>query len=113
MQLALTLPPRRRSPGRARPDQLHRYADGRRAHKKPSLNGFHHRRISHQQEFADGGITINSIENFRGYAKRRLTADHSGFKRNYRLLITGRSFSFNRRDADNALHILRSGLRAC
>ncbi|MBD3399863.1 MAG: hypothetical protein GF399_05975 [Candidatus Coatesbacteria bacterium] len=66
--------PRRRSPGRAGPDQLHRYADGRRAWTKLSLNGFHHRRINHQEEFANGKNHLNGLENFRGYAKRRQKA---------------------------------------
>jgi len=53
--------PRRRSPGRARHYQLHRYADGRRVYKKLSLSGFHHRRIDLQQDFTNGGISINGI----------------------------------------------------
>ncbi|MBD3401154.1 MAG: hypothetical protein GF399_12605 [Candidatus Coatesbacteria bacterium] len=103
----------RRSPGRARPDQLHRYADGRRVDKKLSLSGFHHRRINHQRDFADDGININSIENFRGYAKRLLKACHGGLKRNLRLFIREMEFRLNRRDADNPLYILISRLRAC
>jgi len=35
------------------------YTDGRRAYKQLSLNGFHHRRIDLQQDFANGGININ------------------------------------------------------
>ncbi|MBD3400564.1 MAG: IS1595 family transposase, partial [Candidatus Coatesbacteria bacterium] len=83
------------------------------AYNKLSLNGFPHKRISHQQDFADGRTHINGLENFRGYAKRRLKADHGGFKHSFGLLITERSFSFNHRDADNTLYILRSMLRAC
>ena len=105
--------PRRRSPGRARHYQLHRYADGWKAYNKLSLNGFHHRRVNDDKTLVDGKVHNNGFENFRGYAKRRLKAYHGGFKRNFRLFIRERSFRFNHRDAENALYILRSRLRAC
>ena len=89
------------------------YSDGWKAYNKLSLKGFHHRRIKHQEEFANGKNHINGLENFWGDAKRRLTAYHGGFKRNFRLFIRERSFRFNHRDAENALYILRSRLRAC
>ncbi len=74
------------------------YSDDWKANKKLSLNGFHHKRINHDKTLID--------------CRRRLTAYHDGFKRNGRLLITERSFSFNHRDADNTLNHLRSRLRA-
>ena len=60
--------------------------DGWKADNKLSLNGFHHRRINHDKTLVDGKVPINGIENFRGYAKRRLKAYHGGFKRNFSLL---------------------------
>ncbi|MBD3399475.1 MAG: hypothetical protein GF399_04000 [Candidatus Coatesbacteria bacterium] len=79
--------PRRRSPGRAGTDRLPRYADGRRAHKKLSLNGFHHKRIKHDKTLVDGKVHINGLESFQGDAKRRLKAAHAGFKGNFRRFI--------------------------
>jgi len=40
----------------------------------------------------------NGLENFRGYAKRRLKAHHGGFKRNFSLFIREMEFSFNHRN---------------
>jgi len=37
------------------------YSDGWKAYNKLSLNGFHHRRIDLQQDFTNGGISINGI----------------------------------------------------
>jgi len=74
------------------------YSDGYTADKKLSLSVYHHRRIINQVEFADGKNHINGLENFRGYVKRRLTADHGGFKRSFKLISRERSFSFNLRD---------------
>jgi len=77
------------------------------------LNGFHHRRINHDKTLVDAKIHINGFENFRGYAKRRLKADHGGFKHNFRLFIREMEFRFNHRDDENALNYLRSILHAC
>jgi transposase-like protein len=63
------------------------YTDGWKAYNKLSLNGFYHRRINHDKTLVDGKVHINGIENFWGYAKRRLKAYHSGFNRNLRLFI--------------------------
>jgi len=43
-------------------------------------------------------VHIKGLENFRGYAERRLKADHGGFKRNFRLFIREMEFSFNHRN---------------
>jgi transposase len=48
------------------------YSDGWRAYNKLSLNGFQHSRINHDKSLVDGKVPIHCIENFRGYAKRRL-----------------------------------------
>jgi transposase-like protein len=58
------------------------------------------------------------INDFRGYAKRRLKAYHGGFKRSFRLYIRELGFRFNNRDDnngddENALTYLRSSLYAC
>jgi transposase-like protein len=89
------------------------YSDGWKAYNKLSLNGFHHRRINHDKTLVDGKVHINGIENFWGYAKRRLRAYHGGFKRNFRLFIREMEFRFNHRDGENALNYLRSILHAC
>jgi len=37
------------------------YSDGWKAYNKLALKGFHHRRIDLQQDFTNGGISINGI----------------------------------------------------
>ncbi len=48
------------------------YSDGWKAYNRLSLNGFHHKRINHDKTLVNGKVRINGLENFRGYAKRRL-----------------------------------------
>ncbi len=89
------------------------YSDGYKAYNRLSLNGIHHKRINHDKTLFDGKVPINGIENFRGYAKRRLKAYHGRSKRNDRLCIRERTLSFSHRDDENALNYLWSILRAC
>jgi len=86
------------------------YSDGWKAYNKLSINGFHHKRVNHQEEFANGKSHINGIENFWGYAKRRLKAYHGGFKRNFRLFIREMEFRFNHRNDTNTLKYLQDTL---
>ena len=89
------------------------YSDGCKADNKLSLNGIHHKRIDHDKTLVSGKVHINGLENFRGYAKRRLKAYHGGFKRNDRLFIRERPIRISHRDDENALNYLGSTLRAC
>jgi transposase len=84
------------------------YTDGYKAYNHLSLNGFHHERVNHGETFADGRSHINGIENFWGYAKRRLKVYHGGFKRNFHLFIREMEFRFNHRNEQNVLNYLRS-----
>jgi hypothetical protein len=50
----------------------------------------------------EGKVPVQSFENVRAYAKRRLKADHGSFKRSFsRLSEIGRS-DFHHRDGENA-----------
>jgi len=84
------------------------YSDGWKAYNKLSLNGFHHKRINHQEEFANGKNHINGIENFWGYAKRRLKAYHGGFKHKFSLFIREMEFRFNQRNDPGMIDYLKS-----
>ncbi len=46
--------------------------DGWKVYNRLSLNGIHHKRINRDKALANGEVHINGLENFRGYAKRRL-----------------------------------------
>ena len=84
------------------------YTDSYKAYNRLSLNGFHHKRVNHGETFSDGHSHINGIENFWGYAKRRLKVYHGGFKRNFHLFIREMEFRFNHRNDPNVLKYLRS-----
>lgn len=86
------------------------YSDGWKAYNKLSINGFHHKRVNHHSEFADGPVHINGIENFWGFAKRRLKAYHGGFKRNFYLFIREMEFRFNHRNDKLAVKYLQEAL---
>jgi len=84
------------------------YTDGYSAYNKLSLKGFHHQRVNHAETFTDGRSHINGIENFWGYAKRRLKVYHGGFKRNFHLFIREMEFRFNHRNDPDMLTYLKS-----
>jgi len=86
------------------------YTDSYSAYNRLSLKGFHHERVNHDQTFADGHSHINGIENFWGYAKRRLKVYHGGFKHNFHLFIREMEFRFNHRNDQNVLKYLQDKL---
>ena len=55
-------------------------------------------RICHNETFVDKKVHINGIENFWGFAKRRLKMYHGGFKKNFPFFIREMEFRFNHRD---------------
>jgi len=63
------------------------YSDGLRAYDALHLAGFRHKRVDHGGTLGRGRNHINGIENFWGFAKRRLKMYHGGWKRNFRLVI--------------------------
>ncbi|HUT98430.1 MAG TPA: transposase, partial [bacterium] len=70
----------------------------------------HHERVNHGETFSNGRSHINGIENFWGYAKRRLKVYHGGFKRNFDLFIREMEFRFNHRGDQNVLKYLQDTL---
>jgi len=83
------------------------YSDGCKVCNRPSLNGFHHKRIYHDKTPVNGKVHINGLESFRGYAKHRLISDHGVLKRTFRLFIREGSFSFNHRNDPGMLDDLK------
>jgi transposase len=73
------------------------YSDGLHAYDKLHLAGFRHKRVDHGATMGSGRTHINGIENFWGFAKRRLKMYHGGWKRNFRLFIREMEFRFNHR----------------
>ena len=88
------------------------YSDGYRAYDKLHLAGFRHVRIDHGQTLGKGRSHINGIENFWGFAKRRLKMYHGGWKRNFRLFIREMEFRFNHRHDADPVGRLRKLLRS-
>lgn len=87
------------------------YSDGYRAYDKLDLEGFHHVRIDHSKTLGEGRTHINGIENFWGFAKRRLKMYHGGWKKNFRLFLKEMEYRFNHRnDPDVIDHLYRSVL---
>ena len=105
-------------PARLDRDTLHReirehvvpqswvYSDGYRAYDKLDLEGFHHVRIDHSKTLGEGRTHINGIENFWGFAKRRLKMYHGGWKKNFRLFLKEMEFRFNHRNDPNIIELL-------
>ena len=82
------------------------FSDGYRAYDKLDLKGFRHVRIDHSKTLGRGRKHINGIENFWGFAKRRLKMYHGGWKKNFRLFLKELEFRFNHRDDPDVLDLL-------
>ena len=82
------------------------YSDSYRAYDQLDLEGFRHVRICHRDSFGSGRAHINGIENFWGFAKRRLKMYHGGFKRNFPLFMREMEFRFNHRDDPEVVEYL-------
>lgn len=88
------------------------YSDGLNVYDKLDLEGFHHARICHNETFGEGAIHINGIENFWGFAKRRLKMYHGGYKKNFRLFMREMEFRFNYRNNETVLQYLYKLLKS-
>jgi len=82
------------------------YSDSYRAYDRLNLEGFHHIRICHDETFSSGKAHINGIENFWGFAKRRLKMYHGGYKKNFPLFIREMEFRFNHRNDPGVIDYL-------
>jgi transposase len=82
------------------------YTDSYRSYNVLDVSEFKHYRINHSFLFADKHNHINGIENFWGFAKRRLKMYHGGFKKNFPLFMKEMEFRFNQRDNDNVVELL-------
>lgn len=82
------------------------FSDSYRAYDRLDIEGFKHARINHSDSFANKKVHINGIENFWGFAKRRLKMYHGGFKKNFPLFIREMEFRFNRRNDQNVIESL-------
>jgi len=87
------------------------YSDGYQVYDRLDLEGFKHVRICHDETFGNGKAHINGIENFWGFAKRRLKMYHGGFKKNFTLFIREMEFRFNHRDDENVVAYLFNLIR--
>jgi len=88
------------------------YSDGLNVYDRLSIHGFHHVRINHSESFGEGKAHINGIENFWGFAKRRLKMYHGGYKKNFQLFIREMEFRFNHRNDEKAVELLYQLIKA-
>jgi transposase len=86
------------------------YSDGYRAYDQLDLEGFHHVRVNHEETLGKGPQHINGIENFWGFAKRRLKLYHGGYKRNFVLFIREMEYRFNHRNDPAVIERLSKSL---
>ena len=72
------------------------YTDGYFAYDNLDVSGFRHRRINHQQHYADRqGNHINGIENFWNQAKRHLRKYNGIPKHHFHLFLKECEWRFN------------------
>ena len=71
------------------------YTDSFRSYDALDVSQFHHVRINHSVEFAQGRNHINGIENFWNQAKRVLRKYNGGPKDNFPLFLKECEFRFN------------------
>jgi transposase len=88
------------------------YSDGLNLYDRLDIEGFKHVRICHDETFGNGKAHINGIENFWGFAKRRLKMYHGGFKKNFPLFIREMEFRFNHRNDENVVDYLFNLIKA-
>ena len=86
------------------------YSDSFRAYDRLDLEGFHHVRINHDETLGQGRKHINGIENFWGFAKRRLKLYHGGYKRNFVLFMREMEYRFNHRNDPTVIERLTKAL---
>ena len=76
------------------------------------LDGFKHYRINHQKCFAMSQRNrINSIENFRGYAKTKLKSYYGVSREHYYFYLKEMEFRFNHRKAANGAALIKKIVR--
>ena len=96
---------------RVRPDSVV-YSDTWASYDTLSVEGYHHRRISHQQSFAEAdGRHINGIENFWNQAKRHLRRFNGVPKESFRLFLKECEWRFNTGNPAKQLASLRQLLK--
>ena len=96
---------------RVRPDSVV-YSDTWASYDTLSMEGYHHRRINHQQSLAEAdGRHINGIENFWNQAKRHLRKFNGVPKESFRLFLKECEWRFNTGNPEKQLKSLRHILR--
>ena len=84
------------------------YTDGYFAYDNLDVSGFRHRRINHQQHYADRhGNHINGIENFWNQAKRHMRKFNGVPKENFPLFLKECEWRFNNPNPQTQLKQLK------
>ncbi len=83
------------------------YTDSLSSYNVLDVSGFHHVRISHAEQFAEGRNHINGIENFWNQAKRHLRRFNGIPKENFNLFLKECEWRFNTQDPKLQLSLLK------
>ncbi len=83
------------------------YTDSYRSYNALDVSGFHHERINHSLEFANGKNHINGIENFWNQAKRVLRKYNGIPRSTFPLFLKECEFRFNYGSAKQQLKTLK------
>jgi len=82
------------------------YTDSFSSYDVLDVSQFHHERINHSTDFADGDNHINGIENFWSQAKRHLRHFNGIPKEHFYLYLKECEWRFNYRPTQNLLKVL-------
>ena len=89
------------------------YTDSLGSYNVLDVNGFHHVRINHSDQFAEGRNHINGIENFWNQAKRHLRRFNGIPKENFNLFLKECEWRFNNPDPKLQVSLLKELVKGC
>lgn len=89
------------------------YTDSLGSYNVLDVSGFHHVRISHSEQFAEGRNHINGIENFWNQAKRHLRRFNGIPKEHFNLFLKECEWRFNNPDPKLQVSLLKELTRGC
>ena len=96
--------------GKVVPDSVV-FSDSWVGYDKLDTSGFHHERVNHETDFADGRNHINGIENFWSQAKRHLRRFNGVPKAQFPLYLMECEWRFNHPDPAEQIVMLKQWVR--
>ena len=87
------------------------YTDGYQSYNQWNVSGFRHYRINHSEQYVNGRIHINGIENFWRQAKRHLSRFNGIPREHFPLFLKECEWRFNTSDPKMQLKQLRQWIK--